>query len=58
MYCSYSLAAWAWRAWEFTVALVLIELYPDSLLLVSIYGLLDNLSRVTLGGWVGQYLDR
>lgn len=37
---SYSLAAWAWRSWEFTVALVLIELYPGSLLVVSAYGLL------------------
>ncbi|GAX73941.1 hypothetical protein CEUSTIGMA_g1391.t1 [Chlamydomonas eustigma] len=55
---SYFLAAWAWRGMEFTIALVLIDLYPDSLLLVSIYGVLDNAVRVTLGGVIGSYLDR
>ena len=43
---------------EFTIALVLIELYPDSLLLVSLYGLLDNGIRVTLGSAMGGYIDR
>ncbi|GLC41594.1 hypothetical protein PLESTB_000698500 [Pleodorina starrii] len=55
---SYALAAWAWRSWEFIVALVLIELYPESLLMVSAYGLLDNLARVLLGPVVGNYVDR
>ncbi|GIL55048.1 hypothetical protein Vafri_10701 [Volvox africanus] len=55
---SYALAAWAWRSWEFIVALILIELYPDSLLMVSAYGILDNLARVLLGPAVGSYLDR
>ncbi len=55
---SYALAAWAWRSWEFIVALALIELYPDSLLMVSAYGLLDNLARVLLGPAVGGYIDR
>lgn len=55
---SYAFAAWAWRSWEFLVALVLIELYPNSLLMVSAYGLLDNLTRVVLGPTVGGYVDR
>lgn len=55
---SYALAAWAWRSWEFIVALVLIELYPNSLLMVSAYGLLDNFARVLLGPAVGSYVDR
>ncbi|PNH07594.1 Solute carrier family 40 member 1 [Tetrabaena socialis] len=55
---SYALAAWAWRSWEFLVALVLIELYPNSLLMVAAYGLLDNLARVVLGPAVGSFVDR
>ncbi|GAX73942.1 hypothetical protein CEUSTIGMA_g1392.t1 [Chlamydomonas eustigma] len=55
---SYFMASWARRGMEFTIALVLIDLYPDSLLLVSIYGLVDNSVRVTLGGVIGSYLDR
>ncbi len=56
--CSYAMAAWAWRSWEFVVALVLIELYPNSLLMVSAYGLLDNVARVVLGPVVGGFVDR
>lgn len=39
-------------------ALILIRLFPTSLLLVSLYGLLDNLTRLLLGAWIGQYIDR
>ncbi|KAG2495007.1 hypothetical protein HYH03_006940 [Edaphochlamys debaryana] len=55
---SYSLAAIAARSWEFMVALLLIELYPDSLLMVVAYGLLENLSSLLLSPVVGTYLDR
>ena len=58
LYSSYMLAAWAWRGMEFTVALILLELLPDSLLLVSIFGLLDNGVRVVFGGMVGRYIDK
>ena len=40
------------------MALILIELYPGSLLVVSAYGLLDNAVRITGGAYVGSYLDR
>lgn len=55
---SHALARWAWRSWEFAVALILMRLHPSSLLLVSLYGLLDNLARVVLGSFVGGYVDR
>lgn len=58
LYASYAMAAWAWRGWEFIVALVLIELYPDSLAVVAAYGLMDDLVRVFFGASVGEYLDR
>ena len=54
LFTSYFMAAWAWRGMEFTIALVLLELYPKSLLLVSLYGLLDNGMTFTLGGAVGE----
>lgn len=38
-------------------ALILIKLFPTSLLLVSTYGLLDNLVRLLLGAFVGQLID-
>lgn len=58
VYVSHFLARWAWRTWEFAVALILMELHPTSLLLVSLYGLMDNLVRVLLGSTVGCYVDR
>jgi hypothetical protein len=39
-------------------ALILMRLHPSSLLLVSVYGLLDNLVRLVLGGYVGSFIDR
>mmetsp|Transcript_26528 Transcript_26528/g.71752 ORF Transcript_26528/g.71752 Transcript_26528/m.71752 type:complete len:502 (+) Transcript_26528:201-1706(+) len=55
---SYALAAWAWRSWEFAVALLLIQLSSSSLRLVSAYGLVDNFVRVAFGGSVGGYVGR
>jgi len=53
-----SLNSWAWRTWEFAVALILIRLYPGSLALISAYGLMENLVRVVGGAPVGRYIDR
>jgi hypothetical protein len=39
-------------------ALILIKLFPTSLLLVSIYGLLDNIVRLVFGSVIGQFVDR
>jgi hypothetical protein len=49
--------SWAWRTWEFAVALILIRLHPGSLALISGYGLVDNLVRVAGGAPVGRYVD-
>ncbi len=46
------------RSWEFAVALLLMDLYPDSLLLVSVYGIADNVVRVLLGSFLGSYIAR
>ncbi|KAF5829728.1 Ferroporti-1 [Dunaliella salina] len=55
---AYAMAAWAWRSWEFAVALLLIQLSSSSLRLVSVYGLADNFVRVAFGGSVGGYVGR
>ena len=56
---AHALARWAWRTWEFAVALILIRLSPTtSLLSVSAYGLADNVARVAFGGAAGAYVDR
>lgn len=34
------------------------RLHRSSLLLVSVYGLLDNLVRLLLGAFVGSFIDR
>jgi iron-regulated transporter 1 len=52
------LARWAWRSWEFSVALLLVHLYPGSLRLVAVYGLLDDLCSLALGPLAGQLVDR
>ena len=55
---AHALARWAWRTWEFAVALILIRLSPASLALVSAYGLADNVARVAFGAAAGAYVDR
>ena len=40
------------------MALLLIRLYPASLLMVSIYGLADNAVRVTFGSTVGRFVAK
>jgi hypothetical protein len=55
---THALARWGWRTWEFAVALILIKLFPASLLLVSVFGLLDNIVRLAFGSVIGQFVDR
>jgi hypothetical protein len=58
LYTTSFLGQWGWRTWEFAVALILIELYPDTLLLVALYGLLDALVKLVTGSAIGSYIDR
>lgn len=51
-------AAVGWRAWEFAAALVLADLYPDSLTLVAAFGLADTLVQIATGTALGRYVDR
>lgn len=58
MYASHALSTWGQRMWEFAVGLIMLELYPSSLVLVSAFGLADALAKVFSGSLVGSYIDR
>ena len=57
LYVSHGCSAWGQRMWEFDIGLVLLQLQPDSLQLVSIFGLADGGLQSLLGGAVGSYID-
>lgn len=58
LYASHLLSTWGQRMWEFAIGLIMLELYPSSLALVSAYGLVDGLAKVFSGSAIGSYIDR
>ena len=58
LYASHALSTWGQRMWEFAVGLFMLQLRPDSLLLVSVYGLVIGGAQVLSGGAVGHYVGR
>jgi len=45
------------RMWQFAITLFLLQLYPGSLLLVGVYGLVMQLAVVVFGTIVGDWVD-
>ena len=43
--------------WGFAVTLFLLKLFPESLLLVAVYGLIMQLAVVVFGTIVGDWVD-
>ena len=58
LYASHALSTWGQRMWEFAVGLLMLQLRPGSLLLVSVFGLVDGGAQVMAGGAVGSYVGR
>ncbi|XP_042486947.1 solute carrier family 40 member 2-like [Macadamia integrifolia] len=58
LYVGHFLARWGARMWEFSVALYMINLWPDSLLFAAIYGVVESASTAIFGPIVGQWVDR
>lgn len=58
LYWSHFLSRWGDRMWEFAVGLFMIQVWPNSLLLVAIYGLVETASVATLGVLVGNLVDK
>ncbi|XP_044474250.1 solute carrier family 40 member 2-like isoform X2 [Mangifera indica] len=58
LYVAYFLARWGARMWEFSVALYMISIWPDSLLFAAIYGAIESASTALFGSIIGQWVER
>ncbi|KAE8719143.1 Solute carrier family 40 member 1 [Hibiscus syriacus] len=57
LYSAHFLARWGARMWEFSVGLYMIGVWPDSLLLVAIYGVVESSSTALFGPIIGRWVD-
>lgn len=58
LYISHFLSTWNTRLFEFGAVLFLANIYPGTLLPMSIYALVRALAAVLLSPFIGQYIDR
>ena len=58
LYCSRALSAWGDRMWAFGGGVFMVELDPENLRLVAIYGLVLSVSVIIFGAYVGKWIDQ
>ncbi|CAM8964720.1 unnamed protein product [Rhodiola kirilowii] len=58
LYVAHFLARWDSRMWEFSVGLYMINIWPESLLLTAVYGVVETSSTALFGPMIGQLVDR
>eukprot|EP00262_Sarcandra_glabra_P003893 TRINITY_DN1473_c0_g1_i2.p1 TRINITY_DN1473_c0_g1~~TRINITY_DN1473_c0_g1_i2.p1 ORF type:complete len:570 (+),score=72.03 TRINITY_DN1473_c0_g1_i2:345-2054(+) len=58
LYVGHFLARWGARMWEFSVALYMISVWPNSLLFAAIYGVVESASTALFGPIIGQWVGR
>ncbi|KAK3444928.1 hypothetical protein EUGRSUZ_A00632 [Eucalyptus grandis] len=58
LYSGHFLARWGARMWEFSVGLYMISIWPDSLLLAAVYGVVESGSIFLLGSTIGEWVDK
>lgn len=58
VYISHFLSAWGDRMWQFGIGLFLVELAPDSLQLVAIYGFASGVATLLLSTALGDWVDK
>ncbi|CAN1142110.1 Solute carrier family 40 member 2 [Linum perenne] len=58
LYIAHFLARWDSRMWDFCVGLYMIKLWPHSLILTAIYGVVESSSAALFGPYIGQLVDR
>ncbi|KAL0910768.1 hypothetical protein M5K25_018853 [Dendrobium thyrsiflorum] len=58
MYVGHFLSRWGARMWEFSVALYMINIWPDSLLFTAIYGVVEAASTTLFGPVVGTWIEK
>lgn len=46
------------RMWEFSVGLYMINIWPESLLLAAVYGVVESSSTALLGPIIGEWVDK
>ncbi|XP_048503933.1 solute carrier family 40 member 2-like [Beta vulgaris subsp. vulgaris] len=57
LYVAHFLSRWSARMWEFSVALYMIHIWPDSLLLTALYGVVESASVALFGPIIGQWVS-
>ena len=58
IYVSRALSAWGDRLWSFGAGIFMVELAPENLRLVSIYGLVLSISVIIFGASIGNWIDK
>jgi iron-regulated transporter 1 len=58
LYGSHFLSRWGDRMWEFAVSLFMLHVWPNSLLLVAVYGLVEAASVAAFGVVIGELVDK
>ncbi|KAL3753515.1 hypothetical protein ACJRO7_000853 [Eucalyptus globulus] len=58
LYSGHFLARWGARMWDFSVALYMINIWPDSLLLAAVHGVVENASTALFGPIIRKWMDR
>ena len=58
IYISRTLSAWGDRLWAFGAGIFMVELAPENLRLVSIYGLVLSVSVIIFGAFIGDWIDK
>ncbi|KAL2900018.1 Solute carrier family 40 member 2 [Bienertia sinuspersici] len=57
LYIGHFLSRWSARMWEFSVALYMINIWPDSLLLTALYGVVESAAIALFGPIIGQWVN-
>ncbi|XP_021765993.1 solute carrier family 40 member 1-like isoform X2 [Chenopodium quinoa] len=58
LYVGHFLSRWSARMWEFSVALYMINIWPDSLLLTALYGVVESASVALFGPIIGEWVNK
>ncbi|PIN19700.1 Iron transporter [Handroanthus impetiginosus] len=58
LYVGHFLARWGARMWEFSVAIYMINIWPESLLLAAAYGVVETASAALFSPLIGRWVDK
>ena len=58
IYLSRALSAWGERIWMFGAGIFMVNLNPENLRLVAIYGFVLSVSVIVFGPFVGKWIDQ